>query len=80
MLFITLLCRWVFSPTRPQVRREPEPEHYGLLAVVTQASSAQDAAMLRDHLVAQGIRASVNAAHQVLVFTQDLDRARSLVT
>lgn len=78
---VALICRWVFSPARPtRVQREVGTEDYGLLVPVTRARSAADAVMLRDHLVTQGVRASVNADHDVLVFQADLDRARSLVT
>lgn len=80
MVLIALLCRWVFTPTHTPVRREAGPADYGLLTPVTRAPSAEDAVMLRDHLVAEGVRASVNELHDVLVFTKDLDRARSLVT
>ena len=77
---VALLCRWVFSPTHSApVQREAGPRDLGLLAVVTTAPSAEDALMLRDHLVAEGVRASVSEAHEVLVFHEDLERARSLV-
>jgi hypothetical protein len=81
MALLALICRWVFSPTRSApVRRNAEPVDYGLLVPVTRAPSREDALMLRDHLVAEGVRASVNEAHEVLVFRADLDRARQLVT
>ena len=81
MVLVALICRWVFSPTHDApVRRTAEPVDYGLLVPVTQAPSAEDALMLRDHLVAEGVRASVNGAHEVLVFRRDLDRARQLVS
>jgi hypothetical protein len=81
MVLVALICRWVFSPTHnAPVRRAAGPEDYGLLVPVTRAPSAEDAVMLRDHLVAEGVRASVNGAHEVLVFRQDLDRARQLVS
>jgi hypothetical protein len=76
---IALICRWVFTPAHTSVRRAAGPEDYGLLVPVTRAPSAADAVMLRDHLVAEGVRASVNAAHEVLVFRADLERAKSLV-
>jgi len=80
MLLVALICRWVFSPSHTTpVRREAGPEDYGLLVAVAQAPSAADAVMLRDHLVAEGVRASVNAAHEVLVFRADLARAKDLV-
>jgi hypothetical protein len=79
MLLIALICRWVFTPTHTSVRRPADPADYGLLVPVTRALSAEDAAMLRDHLVAEGVRASVNDAHDVLVFRDDLRRAQELV-
>jgi hypothetical protein len=78
---IALICRWVFSPSHGYPVRRQEPERdYGLLVPVTKAPSAEDAVMLRDHLVAEGVRASVNDDHEVLVFRADLARARSLVS
>ena len=80
MLLVALICRWVYSPTHTSVRREAPPSaDYGLLVPVTRAPSADDAVMLRDHLVAEGVRASVNDSHEVLVFRSDLERARALV-
>jgi hypothetical protein len=79
MFVVALICRWVFTPSYTHVRREAGPKTYGLLVPVTCAPSAEDARMLRDHLVAEGVRASVNDEHEVLVFATDLDRARSLV-
>lgn len=79
MLLVALICRWVFTPTHTPVRRTADDPDYGLLVPVTRAPSAADAVMLRDHLVAEGVRASVNAQHDVLVFRVDLERARALV-
>lgn len=79
MFVVALICRWVFTPSYTSVRRQPGPRDYGLLVPVTQAPSAEDAQMLRDHLIAEGVRASVNDRNEVLVFRKDLDRARSLV-
>jgi hypothetical protein len=77
---VVLICRWVFSPTHTApVRRQAAPRDYGLLVPVTKAPSAEDAVMLRDHLVAEGVRASVNDDHEVLVFRADLARAQALV-
>ena len=82
MAVVALICRWVFSPThtprRPQ-QQQGDPD-YGLLVPVTTAPTADDAAMLRELLVAEGVRASVSAGHDVLVFRQDLERARALVS
>jgi hypothetical protein len=78
MVVVALICRWVFTPTHTQVRREA-PRDFGLLVPVHQARSTEDAQMLRDHLVTEGVRASVNAAHEVLVFRQDAEKARALL-
>jgi hypothetical protein len=80
MLLVALICRWVFTPTHTRpVRRPVGPPDYGLLVPVALAPSEADALMLRDHLVAEGVRASVNDRHEVLVFSVDLARAKSLV-
>jgi hypothetical protein len=75
---VALICRWVFSPTHTPVRQEASRD-FGLLVAVHQARSLEDALMLRDHLVTEGVRASVNDAHEVLVFRRDVDRATSLL-
>jgi hypothetical protein len=81
MAFVALVCRWVFTPSRRPVRSAPPAgPDYGLLVAVTTAPTAADAAMLRDLLVGQGVRASVSAGHDVLVFRGDLDEARRLVS
>lgn len=80
MAVLLLLCRWVFSPTHTSPRAPGgEPVDYGLLVPVTVAATADDALMLRDLLAAQGIRASVSARHEVLVFDRDVEQARALV-
>lgn len=78
MALLVLVCRWVFSPTHTTRAPEP-PVDYGLLVPVTTVETAEDAAMLRELLASQGIRASVTAEHEVLVFPRDLQRARTLV-
>lgn len=80
MVLVALICRWVFTPTHTGVRRpEPTPADYGLLVPVASAKTRADAVMLRDVLIAEGVRASVSPAHEVLVFAQDAERARALV-
>lgn len=79
MAVVALLCRWVFSPVRRPAPPAARPGDFGLLVAVAVARSAEDAVMLRDHLVSQGVRASVGPGHEVLVFRSDLERARSLV-
>lgn len=80
MLFLALVCRWIFSPPKHPVRRPVASDDYGLLRPVTTAPTAADAQMLRDLLVAQGLRASVGARHEVLVFDRDLEHARALLS
>jgi hypothetical protein len=81
MAFVALVCRWVFTPSRRPVHHVPPTgPDYGLLVAVTTASTGADAAMLRDLLVEQGVRASVSAGHDVLVFRGDLEQARRLVS
>ncbi len=80
MLLVALICRWVFTPSHTaSPRPAAAPADYGLLVPVAQAPSADDAVMLRDHLVAEGVRAAVNDRNEVLVFRADLERARALV-
>ena len=76
---VALICRWVFSPVRRPAPPPVAPADFGLLVPVAVARSAEDAVMLRDHLVSEGVRASVGPGHEVLVFRHDLDRARALV-
>lgn len=82
LLVLTLVCRWVFSPAKRQAPSADSARagvDYGLLISVTTAATAADAAMLREVLLSEGIRASVGAQHEVLVFATDLERARELV-
>jgi hypothetical protein len=80
---IVLICRWVFSTDRP-APRPPATERgdFGLLSPVTVVRTRDDAQMLRELLLEAGIRATVSDApggFAVLVFTDDVNRARALV-
>ena len=82
---IVLMCRWVFSVDHRVDRTErkiAELADYGLLVTVATTRTRDDADMLREVLRGAGVRASVTPdgdAHAVLVFSQDADRARTLV-
>jgi hypothetical protein len=85
---LALVMRWVFRPSRPNVRpKRPvdaaEAENLGLLTVVLSGVTRQDAAERRATLSAGGIRSSVSARRDgtmdVLVFRADADRARILL-
>ena len=79
MALIVLICRWVFSPTHTRTPTTPGDPDYGLLVPVAKAPTYDDAVLLRDLLVSQGVRASLSADLEVLVFQTDAERARTLV-
>jgi hypothetical protein len=88
---LMLLARWAFSPAprkpgRRQVR-DSEPEDYGLLTPVATAPTREDAEMLREVLMSNGIRCTLAPAGgsrrrsmHVLVFLGDADRAKNVVS
>jgi hypothetical protein len=87
---LSLLARWAFSPApRKSVRRqlrESDPDDFGLLTPVATAPTREDAEMLRDVLVNNGIRCTLapaggnrRRAMHVLVFLGDADRAKNVV-
>jgi hypothetical protein len=80
-----VLTRWVFKPPRP--RRPPpvdaaDAPELGLLTVIATVDRA-GAAADRSRLSAAGIRVSTSARRDgrfdLLVFSQDADRARELL-
>jgi hypothetical protein len=77
---IALLCRWVFTTDN----RGPAPsdvgQDYGLLVPLTTVRTAEDAEMLQAVLREAGIRSNLTDGLELLVFTKDLSRARSLVS
>lgn len=79
MGLVVLICRWVFSPTHTHIRTSQGDPDYGLLVPVAKAPTYEDAVLLRDLLVSEGVRASLSKDHQVLVFRRDAERARALV-
>lgn len=79
---IVLICRWVFSTDRPSAPPVTGPVDYGLLEPVTLVRTLDDALMLRALLREAGIRGTVAgtpAGFTVLVFRDDVSRARELV-
>jgi hypothetical protein len=78
MGLIALLCRWVFSTDHRVPARAPEPRDLGLLVPVAEVRTRDDAEMLVQLLREAGVRASISDL-EVLVFTEDADRARRLV-
>jgi hypothetical protein len=81
---LVLLTRWVFRPSRPNVRiiRPPDASEgeIGLLSVVLSRVPKEDVAERRKVLDDAGIRSSVSNRRDgtvdVLVFDADLERAR----
>ena len=77
---IILICRWVFSTDHRQERRlDKAVGDLGLLVVVATVRTRDDADMLKGVLSDAGIRAGVSGEYDVLVFSKDLDAARSVV-
>ncbi len=78
---IVLICRWVFSRgQRPERSAAPlGTRDYGLLVPLTVTRTREDAEMLRDVLLTEGIRAGISDDLEVRVFREDLARARRLV-
>jgi hypothetical protein len=83
---LTFAARWVFRPSRPYRRIErmdaTDARELGLLTVIATTDRRQ-AADQRGRLAQAGIRASTSlrkdGRYDLLVFTQDVDRARDLL-
>src|SRR4051812_10962908 len=81
------LCRWIFGPSRSRrvrTERPAGPRDYGLLVPVAIVADEADADLLREVVVEHGIRCTVAPAegptgYAVLVFRDDVQRAKSLV-
>ena len=79
---ILLICRWVFTPTRPAPRPPASTGDFGLLTAAAVVRTHEDAVMLQVVLREAGIRGTIADAaggFAVLVFPADLSRARDLV-
>ncbi len=80
-LFV-LLLRWTFARGTSVVRREGRPDQYGLLVPAASPSTYAEGEILRRTLEDAGIRATLAQTldgPRVMVFPQDLDRARAVV-
>ena len=83
---LTVAARWVFRPSRPNraVQRmdATDARELGLLAVIATVDR-QHAVSQRGALAEAGIRASTSlrkdGRYDLLVFTQDVERARELL-
>lgn len=77
-----LILRWTFSHNRDTESRlwPPGPDDFGLLAPVATVDTADEATRLRTALSLAGVKATTtitrDGRHQILVFANDLDRAR----
>jgi hypothetical protein len=86
LVLLIVAARWVFRPSRPnravQRMNASDARELGLLTVVATVDRTTAAAQ-RGHLAAAGIRASTSLRNDgrfdLLVFNQDVDRARSLL-
>ena len=90
---LSLLARWAFSPApRKSTRRlvrDVDPDDFGLLTPVATAPTREDAEMLREVLMSNGIRCTLapvrgpggskRRSMHVLVFLGDADRAKNVV-
>ncbi len=77
---IALLCRWVFTTDNRGVAPSDATRDYGLLVPLTTVRTAEDAEMLQAVLREAGIRSNLTEGLELLVFTNDLARARNLVS
>ncbi len=83
---ISLLCRWIFSTEQRDEREAARLEKvlasrdFGLLVPLTTVRTDEDAQMLRAVLLDAGIRSNISPELELLVFSKDLARARTLVS
>ncbi len=81
VLVLVLLLRWTFSRGGSLVSRRPSAgaeDEYGLLAPVAKPATFVEAEMLRQRLLAAGIRATLaptTDGPRVMVFPADVARA-----
>lgn len=79
---LVLLLRWTFGHNRSLVARRPRtgtPTEYGLLVSVASPPTFVEAEVVRRHLEASGVRATLaptTAGPAVLVFADDAPAAR----
>lgn len=82
---LVLLLRWTFSHGSSVVARKPTPgriDEYGLLVSVAAPPNNVEAEIVRRTLEDAGIRATLAqtlAGPQLMVFAEDVERARAVV-
>jgi hypothetical protein len=82
---LALLLRWAFAPGRSLVARRPRvgtSAEYGLLVPVASPPTVVQAEIVRRHLVAHGVRATLAPATDgptVLVWPEDAATAREVL-
>jgi hypothetical protein len=82
---LTLLLRWAFTPGRSLVARRPRvgtSSEYGLLVPVASPDTVVQAELVRRHLAAHGVRATLAPATDgptVLVWPKDAAIAREIL-
>jgi hypothetical protein len=82
---LAVLLRWAFAPGRSLVARRPRvgaSTEYGLLVPVASPPTVVEAEVIRRHLVAHGVRATLAPATDgptVLVWPQDAAVAREIL-
>ncbi|HEX3814124.1 MAG TPA: hypothetical protein VHX59_14925 [Mycobacteriales bacterium] len=80
---LILVLRWVYRPSTPRRGLPPRTGDFGLLRTVSSTGSPAEAAALRAVLSDAGIRSTTDRATdgqvEVLVFADDVERARLLL-
>jgi hypothetical protein len=80
---LMLMMRRAVHGEPPPLITEPDPEDYGLLRPAALTRDLVDAELVKAHLATGGIRSTLmtdpDGRIRVLVFADELDRARRLV-
>ena len=82
---LVLLLRWAFGHGRSLVERRPQPgspQEYGLLVPIAEPATFVEAEVIRRHLVAAGLRATLaptTEGPKVMVFPDDVKNARLIL-
>lgn len=83
VVLLIVVMRWVFKPSTPRRGIPPRGGDLGLLRPVHTAATTAEARAFRAVLSDAGIRSTTDFVADgqvnVLVFAEDLDRARSLL-
>jgi hypothetical protein len=79
---LVLLLRWTFQRGTSVVRRAGHEDQFGLLVAVAYPATYAEGEIVRRTLEAGGVRATLAQTLEgprIMVFPQDLERARKLV-